>query len=264
MPQFLDQLNRTVEIPSSPKRIISVVPSQTELLYELGLDEQVAGITKFCIHPGQWFRNKMRIGGTKNLNLALIESLHPDLIIANKEENERDQIDELSKKFPVWISDVETLEDCIDMISALGQITSTASRALELVTEIQNAFNELQKNQVQQKRRAAYLIWKDPYMSAGGDTFINDMMERCGFMNVMSDRHRYPEVSIQQLKDLDCEFILLSSEPYPFKVKHIEIFDKEVPGSTTILVDGEFFSWYGSRARLAPAYFMQLREQLKL
>jgi ABC-type Fe3+-hydroxamate transport system substrate-binding protein len=264
MPQFLDQLNRTIEIPLSPQRIVSLVPSQTELLFDLGLDERVTGITKFCIHPEHWFRNKTRIGGTKNLNLALIESINPDLIIANKEENEREQIELLSKKFPVWISDVETLEDCIDMITDIGRITSTEEKALQITDEIRGAFIQLQQHQKAQNRRAAYLIWKDPYMAAGKNTFINDMMERCGFINVMKDKERYPAVTLQELKELECEYILLSSEPYPFKEKHIDIFNNEIPGSTNLLVDGEFFSWYGSRTRLAPAYFMQLRKQLKL
>src|ERR1700741_3198050 len=108
---FIDQTGRKISIPQIPQRIISLVPSQTELLFDLGLDKEVVGITKFCVHPPEWFQTKTRVGGTKQLKIDLIKQLQPDLIIANKEENVKEQIEELEKHFPVWISDVNNLED---------------------------------------------------------------------------------------------------------------------------------------------------------
>ncbi len=116
MPIFTDQTGREVSIPSHPQRIISLVPSQTELLFDLGLEEQVAGITKFCVHPEKWFRSKTRIGGTKNIKSALIHQLQPDLIIANKEENVKEQVEELAAHYPVWVSDIHDLQSALDMI----------------------------------------------------------------------------------------------------------------------------------------------------
>lgn len=239
-----------------PQKIISVVPSQTELLHYLGLESEVIGITKFCIHPKEWHQNKIRVGGTKNLNIDLIKKLQPDLIIANKEENEKQQIEELAKDFNVWITDVNNLEDALLMISDIGEITGKTNEASTLTTEIKTNFSKLQiKNS---KLPTAYLIWQKPYMTVGGDTFINDMMKHCGLQNIFADKVRYPEITFEQLSTNDCQLILLSSEPYPFKQKHVEKLQQLLPGKKIILVDGEMFSWYGSRLLFAPEYFKQL------
>ena len=116
MRSVTDQTGRSITIPDSPKRIISIVPSQTELLFDLGLSDEVIGITKFCVHPEEWFRKKTRVGGTKQLNMETIRSLQPDLIVANKEENEQVQVEDIAKEFPVWISDIKTLSDAKRMI----------------------------------------------------------------------------------------------------------------------------------------------------
>ena len=249
-----------------PQRIISLVPSQTELLYHLGLDQRVVGITKFCIRPEEWFSYKTRVGGTKTVNTELIRELQPDLIIANKEENDPDQILWLSRHYPVWVSDIKDMSGALDMILTLGALTGTAEKASGIAKAIRENFSELQEARRQVPLRAAYLIWRNPYMAAGGDTFIHDMMENCGWTNVFADLSRYPVVSPAQLADASCDLLLLSSEPYPFKEKHIAELKKTIaqhaPGKEQqtifLLVDGEMFSWYGSRLIQAAAYFKRL------
>jgi ABC-type Fe3+-hydroxamate transport system substrate-binding protein len=257
-----DQTGRPVEINSVPQRIISVVPSQTELLYDLGLMDRIAGITKFCIHPEEMFRTKTRVGGTKQLNIEKIEALNPDLVIANKEENTKDQLEELMKFVPVWISDIKNLDDALAMIIATGEITGTKKSASEIAGLIQKKFHELEKT-VSQKVRAAYLIWQKPYMVAGGDTFINDMMKRVGHENIFKNENRYPETSLEKINTLKPDVIFLSSEPFPFKEKHQKDLEQKCPGSRVLLVDGEMFSWYGSRLIRAADYLQSFSQQYK-
>lgn len=257
---YTDQLKRTIELFHPPKRIISLVPSQTELLFDLGLGEEVIGITKFCVHPQNWFRTKTRVGGTKQLHLEKIKELQPDLIIANKEENLQHQIEELGKSFPVWVSNINNLEDATEMIESIGKLSNKESKAKQISAEIRHRFSQLQTTHYQPQ--TCYLIWQNPYMTIGGDTFINDMMKRCGFQNIFQQQKRYPEIAIEQLKTANCKLLLLSSEPFPFKQKHIDELQPLLPGTKIILVDGEMFSWYGSRLLKAPAYFQQLQNQV--
>ena len=260
MPFYKDQLGRSVEVKQTPQRMISVVPSQTELLSDLGLDEEVIGITKFCVHPEKWFRTKTRIGGTKQLHLDRIRELQPDFILANKEENVKEQIEELAKEFPVWISDVNNLQDALGMMTSIGKIMDRQSEAETLTTKIQAGFSQLPAPGY--KPQACYLIWKDPYMTIGGDTFIHQMLNHCGLENCFADRTRYPELPIEALKTAGCQLLLLSSEPYPFKQKHVEELQTLLPQTKILLVDSEMFSWYGSRLVKAPAYFRQLQREI--
>lgn len=255
MPVCTDQMNRSVEVPSEPKRIISLVPSQTELLFDLGLDKEIIGVTKFCTHPAENVKQKIKIGGTKQLNISLIKELSPDLVIGNKEENEREQIEELMRHFPVWMSDIANFDDALDMIKKLGDITGKAAGANELVGRIEQQFNNT--NIQQSYKKVAYFIWRKPYMVAGKGTFIDDMLQRCGLFNAF-DMNRYPEVNAEQIAAAKPEVILLSSEPYPFAEKHVREFKAIVPGARILLVDGEMFSWYGSRLLHAPEYFQSL------
>jgi ABC-type Fe3+-hydroxamate transport system substrate-binding protein len=258
MAVYIDQIGRPVELPALPRSIVSLVPSITELLYTLQLEEQVTGITKFCVHPNNWFRQKTRVGGTKAIKTSVIHELQPDLIIANKEENVKEQVEELAKHYPVWVTDVNNLADSLEMIGQIGTITGTPDRATSLISEINSAFTQLQtKNN---KPQTGYLIWRNPYMTIGNDTFIHDMLGRCGFKNIFANSTRYPTIDTWQLAQ--CELLLLSSEPYPFQQKHIDELQAELPNTRIILVDGEMFSWYGSRLLHAPAYFTSLLQQL--
>jgi len=252
MPIYHDQLNRQINLPSTPKRIISIVPSQTELLFDLGLDKEVIGITKFCIHPADKFKTATKIGGTKQLNIDLIKQLNPDLIIANKEENEQSQVEELMQHFPVWISDISNLSEAIDMIERIGQLVEKEAEAKQLALQITGRFNNL--NIKPQNLTVAYFIWRKPYMVAGQGTFINDMLQICGLKNVFA-LDRYPEITNEMLVAANPDVIFLSSEPYPFKQKHIDEFKALLPNAKVMLVDGEMFSWYGSRLLKAPGYF---------
>jgi ABC-type Fe3+-hydroxamate transport system substrate-binding protein len=256
MPEFLDQTGRKVILPNIPKRIISLVPSQTELLFDLGLRNEIIGITKFCIHPEEWFHSKTRIGGTKQLNLEKIKALNPDLIIANKEENTKEQIEELMNDFSVWTSDVKTLDDALEMIDSIGKMVDKEGEAKNIIKQINNNFNILLKSSF---KKVLYLIWKDPFMTINKDTFINDMIQRCGLDNVFSNRpDRYPEITIDDIIKANPELVLLPSEPYPFKEKHVQKIKNSIPNSTVILVNGEYFSWYGSRLIHAPKYFRKI------
>ncbi|MGZ3867061.1 MAG: ABC transporter substrate-binding protein [Bacteroidia bacterium] len=262
--QVTDQLNRTIEFNFPPKRIISLVPSQSELLWHLGLQKEIVGVTKFCIHPDEMFRSVTRIGGTKELKFDVIKELQPDLIIANKEENEQEQIEELCKHYPVWISDINNLNDALDMILRVGEITGKKEGAQDLIEEIQQKHQTFKTQHSSFKiLNVAYLIWKNPYMAAGHNTFIDFMLTECGMKNVFTyEKSRYPEVSTQMLIDKNPNVILLSSEPYPFKEKHVEELQKHLPHTKIILVDGEMFSWYGSRLLHAFDYFTQLLKNL--
>ena len=239
-----------------PKKIISVVPSQTELLHYLGLQGETIGITKFCIHPKEWYSTKTKVGGTKTLNINLIKKLQPDLIIANKEENVKEQIEELAKDFNVLVTDVNNVEDALQMIVQIGQVTQKENEALRLVKEIKNGFAKIK--QPPQKINTAYLIWNKPYMTVGGGTFINDILSQSGLQNIFADKERYPEMSIADLLIANCQLVLLSTEPYPFKQKHIDELQQQLPHTKIILVDGEMFSWYGSRMLLMPQYLQRL------
>lgn len=257
---FTDQMGRQVTLPHLPQRIVSLVPSQTELLFDLGLDDRIVGITKFCIHPSEKVKQKTMIGGTKNFKLELIDELQPDLIIGNKEENYEEGIAALQAKYPVWMSDIYTLEDALEMISQVGQLTGTESRAQELAQGIAAGFQKLQP--VQPAIPTAYFIWRNPYMAVGNNNFIDHLLQRCGFSNIFANQPRYPEISPEQLQAAAPKLILLSSEPYPFQEKHVAEFQEMCPRAVIKVVDGEMFSWYGSRLLQVPAYLQRVVEEV--
>lgn len=240
-----DMIGREISIPSKPKRIISLVPSLTELLYDLSLDDEVVGITKFCIRPTVWHQTKKRIGGTKTLDFKAIELLNPDLIIANKEENTKEEIETLMELYPVWISDINTYKEALIAIKKIGEICYRKTKAELLVEEIEKR-KTAYKVTPPKTASVIYLIWKSPYMAVGNSTYINDILNLLGYTNAFKEE-RYKEITIDEIKALNPGYIFLSSEPYPFKEKHIEELKKVLPSSTCKLVDGELFSWYGSR-----------------
>ncbi len=247
-------MGRRVEVPALPKRIVSLVPSQSELLCDLGLDTEVIGITKFCVHPDHWRKSKTIIGGTKKFRFDVIDSLKPDLIIGNKEENYLDGVSKLEKKYPVWMSDIFNLKDALNMIAAVGQIAGKSKMANSICTQLNQDFSMLP---LPKKGKALYLIWKDPYMVAGSNTFIDEMMKIAGFENLISDE-RYPELNLADMMALEPEFVLLSSEPFPFKEKHIIELKEKLPNAKILLVDGEIFSWYGTRLLKAREYLEKI------
>ncbi|HAA00212.1 MAG TPA: cobalamin-binding protein [Flavobacteriales bacterium] len=255
---YTDQMNRQCVLEKKPERIVSLVPSQSELLWDLGLQNELAGITKFCIHPEKMFHTIPRIGGTKQLDLDAIRKINPDLIIGNKEENDRKQIEALEKEFPVWMSDINNLGDAIEMIKSVGMITQRVNEAARIADTIFASFSK--SPVISNAPKAIYLIWNKPFMAAGKNTFIDEMIRKAGFTNLISES-RYPELTEEQIADLQPEYLLLSSEPYPFEEKHVDYWKKRLPETKTIIVDGEFFSWYGSRLQKAPEYFNTLRQK---
>ena len=235
-------------------KIISLVPSITETLFDFGLTSQeIIGRTKFCIHPAELVKNVAVIGGTKNLNLEKIRNLNPDLIIANKEENEKIQVEELMKDFQVWVTDVQTVEDNARFISDLGILLKKEDLALLFNQKINDVFDNIE---ISNSKKVAYLIWKKPYMTIGSDTFIHEVLMKLGFRNIFQNQKRYPEIELAELNDAD--FIFLSTEPYPFQQKNIEEFQLEFPKKKIILVDGEAFSWFGTHLMKVGAYLKNL------
>lgn len=243
----------------TPKRIVSLVPSQTELLAWFGLVDETIGITKFCVHPADWLKTKHIIGGPKNIKIDKIIALQPDLIIANKEENVKEQVEALSQHFPVWLTDVNNLQEALLMITDVGNLTNKKDKAAELNKNISKGFFKI--NRLPKPVKTAYLIWNDPLMTIGGDNFINDMLQCCGFENIFAHQNRYPAIAINDLVHNNCELLLLSSEPFPFKQRHKEALQQQLPGIQILLVDGEYFSWYGSRLMDAPSYFNEILSQ---
>lgn len=257
-----DQLGREVKINGVPERIISLVPSQTEFLWDIGLNTEIVGITKFCVHPDVLFQTKTRVGGTKNLDLGKIKKLKPDLIICNKEENQKEQIEFLMEYYTVWVSDINTLDDAFDMMQKLGKITQKEEASLALITQIRQQF-ELLAVEESKSHKVAYFIWKDPYMVSGSNNFIDFMLEKCGLVNVFKNHElRYPSITFKELANLGVDLIFLSSEPFPFADKHIKEFELEFVNAKVRIVDGEFFSWYGSRLALAPKYLNDLLKSI--
>ncbi len=240
-------------------KVISLVPSITETLFDLGLtSDEIIGRTKFCIHPQEFVNDVEIIGGTKNLNIEKIRALKPDLIIANKEENVKEQVEELMKDFKVLVTNVETLADNYDLIKQLGHLFGKDENALIFNLKTDEAF-DIPKSE--QSLKVAYLIWKDPYMTVGGDTFISRILEELGFENLFKDQKRYPEVQLEDLKEAD--LILLSSEPFPFKEKHIVEIQNICVDQKMMIVDGEAFSWYGSHLAKCGKYYRNLVERIE-
>ncbi len=256
---FVDQLGRSCHVPFQPKRIISLVPSQTELLFYFGLNEEVVGITKFCIHPSRWYREKVRIGGTKQVDFDKISALKPDLIIGNKEENTKEDIEKLEQNYPVWMSDINSYDDALWMIKNLGSILNRTEQAAELVSTIVTNFSSLP--QQFRNKKVVYLIWNDPLIAVGKNTYIDSILDKLGLENAVKTS-RYP--LIEKEKSLETDIVFLSSEPYPFKQEHIKQLSLQFPTAKIRLVDGEMFSWYGSRMKDAPTYFQEIITELSL
>lgn len=257
-----DQIGRELEISKPLDRIVSLVPSLTELLVYLGLEEKIVGITKFCIHPEDLRKKKTIVGGTKMVHLDKIRALNPDIILCNKEENTLEMVLDLEKICPVHVSNIITFQDSLELISKYGTLFNKEQKALELVTALSGKKAFFEANLSSEKLRVAYFIWRKPWMVVGGNTFINSMLELNGWINVYKDsKERYPEIDLDQLKNKDLDLILLSSEPFPFQEKHIaEI--QEHSDARIEIVNGEFYSWYGSRQLESFKYFEDLQSYL--
>lgn len=258
-----DQLQRTIVLKQTPKRIISLVPSQTELLVDLGMETSIVGITKFCVHPKHLRKSKAVVGGTKQINIEKIKALQPDIILCNKEENTKEIIDGLESIAPIHISDIYNLDDCFELITMYGEIFQVERKASELIYKIQKERTSFRfQNKNEEHLKVAYFIWKNPWMVAASDNFIDVMIKEAGFTNVFEAEKRYPEIELNNSKLKEADLIFLSSEPFPFNEEHVLAFKTEFPDKLITIVDGELFSWYGSRTLRSYGYFKTLRHNL--
>lgn len=244
-----------------PQRIVSTVPSQTELLHALGLEKQVVGITAYCEHPAHWLQEKTVIGGTKNLQIEKIKGLQPDLILAGKEENVKEQIEALERTIPVWVSDVRDVGSALQMIQQVGTLTAKETAAQNLAAEIE----ALRLPPAEKPVKAAFYIWKDPWMLAGPDTFIDAMLQEAGLENVAPQRdQRYPTLTPDELAQLNPQLVLLTSEPYNFCAGEAHEVGELLPEARIKITEGSYFTWYGSRMKAALGYIKRLRREVDL
>ena len=253
---YKDQLNNIIQLKDRPLRIISIVPSQSEFLWDIGLREELIGITKFCVHPSIMHQSIVRVGGTKNLDLEKIRQLKPDLIIGNKEENDQLQIEALQKEFNVWMSDIYSFEDAFDMMQKLGEVINKEAEAKLILDQLKQSLSRIKK--IFNKQKVVYFIWNKPYMCAAKNTFIDSVLNYVGLENALKHIERYPEIDANSLKSLKPDLCFLSSEPFPFKESHVAELQKILPHSKILIVDGEMFSWYGSRLLYLESYMKNL------
>jgi iron complex transport system substrate-binding protein len=264
MKQLTDQLGITHTFDYCPKRIVSLVPSQTELLYDLGLEDSIVGITKFCVHPYHFKSTKKLVGGTKKVNYEKIRLLEPDIIICNKEENTQEIVEELRKICTVWVTNIATLDDNFQMITDFGQLFDKRTEARKWNDKLAFALSDF-KEFIKDipVRKVAYFIWKKPYMVAGSGTFIDELLKLNHFQNHFAIKDRYPEIDLERIEeDGDLDLILLSSEPFPFKAEDGYEISKSTHNAQAVLVDGEMFSWHGSRLLKAFDYFKFLHNRI--
>lgn len=248
--------------PARPVRIVSLVPSLTEALAALGLDAETVGLTRFCVHPAGWKARKTIVGGTKGTDPARVLALAPDLVIANREENDRAPVEALAASgVPVWLSDIATVADTLDALRSLGRVTGRASEGDALADRIARAFASVPPPS--RPVRAAYLIWRDPWMTVGADTIVHDVMARGSLANAFGDRTRYPAVTPDEIHAADPDVVLLSSEPFPFAEQHVAEVQAIAPRARIVLVDGEALSWYGPRLALAPAEIARVLGEIR-
>jgi len=242
MLHLTDQTGFRLSFSQYPQRIVSLVPSISETLAHCMAGSELVGVTKFCVHPASLRRTTTMIGGTKNPRLKAIELLAPDLVIANKEENRWEDIEEIRQFCPVYVSDIKNLGD-VDRWLQDMDILFPHGTFVDLLDQIR----QLSDVQAKSVFRAAYLIWQDPYMTIGGDTFIHAMMEHFGLSNIFGHEKRYPVTDLNVLRTYNPDVVLLSSEPFPFRQRHVAEIQRQLPQIKVLLVDGEVFSWYGTR-----------------
>ncbi|MFY0714578.1 ABC transporter substrate-binding protein [Seonamhaeicola sp. NFXS20] len=261
MTNLKDQINRVISFEKIPKRIVSLVPSQTELLCDLGLEPSIVGVTKFCMHPNYIKTKVTVVGGTKEINLEKIKALKPDIILCNKEENTKEIVEACESICIVHVSDIYTLDDSLQLIKQYGCLFNVEEKALHICNEIEWQCKDF-KRFIQNKKqlKVAYFIWKNPWMVAANNTFINYLLTLNSFDNYYKSQNRYPEINLEVKPEIG--LVMLSSEPYPFKEKHKKDLEAFYPNAKIVLVDGEMFSWYGSRLTKAFAYFKALRLNL--
>lgn len=252
MTTIVDHLDRQVALQHGPQRIISLCPAITETLLTLGAN--VVGRTKYCIFPKETVNTIPTVGGTKQIDVEKIEALSPTLIICEKEENTKEIVEMLETRWPTFVCEVNSVDTAYRMIDTVGILADCQMQAEQLITDIQQAFQALPTFE----GRVAYMMWRKPYMAVGDTTYISNLLHMLGFYNPITEREgRYPAVTLDDLAEAKLDYVLLSSEPFPFSEKHLQEFQPALPQTKMIFVDGEMF-WYGARMLEAAKYFKQL------
>ncbi len=250
--EIIDHIGRTVTYSFPPKRIVSLCPGITETLFALNLENEIVGRTRFCIFPKGTVEKVPAVAGTKDIQLDAIHAVHPDLIIVEKEENTKEIVDVLEKHYPVFVAEVQSVDEAYRMIQDMGQLTDRLQQANALVNDIKGQFNSLPSYA---NKRISYVIWRKPYMVVGNDTYIQSLLSRMGFINPFASfEGRYPVVTEDDFKNAQLDYVFLASEPYPYKDKHKEEFQKIMPKTVPLIVDGEMF-WYGAKMLESIHYF---------
>ncbi len=252
MLEIQDQIGRILKLERKPRRIISLVPSLTELAAEFAGEDSIIGLTTWCVHPKGLKESKTIIGGTKNVNVELVRQLQPDLILANKEENIEEQIEILAKDFPVYVSDVRDLKSARGLIKEMGNLLQADEKAHVYLHQATEALSKMDKSE------GSFLIfiWNKPFMVAGPDSYISALLEAKGFKNAAPNGSRYPELSWEEVQRLKPKYIFLSSEPYPFKSADTIEFHKA--RFTCKILDGEMLTWYSHRLAKSLNYINRL------
>lgn len=253
-----DARNKKIVFSEPPKRVVSLIPSITEALFDLGAGEAIAGVSNYCIHPAEGVKNKIKVGGQKNPDMGKIKAIHPDLIILNMEENKPEHIKFLSQHYTTWVTYPRLFRDAENLLMQLGKVFDAESRASVYADKIRISSKQLSSIR-RRKIKTMYLIWRNPWMSINRDTFIHNVLELHHMENVYAKRDkRYFEVTAQDIEDADPDIIILPDEPYHFREKHKSEFShlsvSAVKNSRIFLADGTYFCWYGTRTARASQY----------
>lgn len=253
MSVVIDQIGRPVALPAMPKRLISLCPSTTETLFHLVPPAHIVGVTDYCRHPADRIAALPKVGGTKTVDRQAVAAAAPDLILAVREENDRDQIAALAADWPVLVLDPVSVDTALAGIQLMGQALQSV-RAAPLADRIASSWSALPDAR---GARCLYLIWRKPFMAAGAGTYIHDVLTRLGFDNAAADwPGRYPEVDLARMAEAGVALLLAASEPFPFAKKHLADFDG-LP-ARALLVDGEAFSWHGAAMLRAVPEFQRV------
>jgi ABC-type Fe3+-hydroxamate transport system substrate-binding protein len=262
--QWSDALGKPHGRYSGSPRIVSLVPSLTELLVALDLAEALVGRTGFCIHPRQVVRRIPKLGGTKGFRIDKLRELKPTHVLVNIDENRREEVEALADFVPhLIVTHPLTVGDNLDLYRLLGGVFGREQRAEVLCDAFERewaALNVLAAGLARQQ--VVYLIWREPWLSVARDTYISRMLAAAGWDTLpLESPVRYPEIDLPALAG-DAEIVFLSSEPYPFREQHVRQLTKQLPGTRSSLIDGEMVSWYGSRAIHGLKYLRELRTRL--
>ncbi len=267
-PCFVDAMGTRHDVATSTARIVSLVPSITELLFDLELAGQIVGRTGFCTEPRDKVKKVAKVGGTKTIDVAKIKRLAPSHLVVNIDENPRPVIQDLARFVPhVIVTHPRGPADNLALYRLLGGIFNRQAQAEALCAAFAKVWDEVHTaTRAWPRQRVLYLIWKSPWMTVSEDTYIARMLAAVGWDTWSpASNARYPSVDLTRAALANVDFVLLSSEPYSFSERHcVEILDLVPEGSSTrvALIDGAMTSWYGSRAIRGLEYLRAFREEL--